>query len=67
MTKVIAMSSCYEEIKHLLGTTLGSDYEVVPFCFDSVLGHAAITFKTNIINNLKVPFIAKFAMSLFYF
>lgn len=57
------MAACFEEIKDLLGTTLGPNGKCmkVPVFFDSVLGHAAIAFKTMFLNNLKVPFISKMA------
>jgi hypothetical protein len=61
MVEDIGMTACFKEIEELLGTTLGPSGTLlqVPEGFDRILGHAAITFKTMFLNNLKVPFISK--------
>lgn len=49
----------FAEVRDLLGSDLGLGH--VPLYFDRVLGHAAIGFKTAVINTLTVHFISKLA------
>jgi len=53
----------FAKIHHLVGTSLRDDQidfnKDIPEYFDRVLGHAAIQFKTSVLNLLQVNFISK--------
>jgi hypothetical protein len=50
----------FDEVKEYLGTsTTPWGVATVPLYFDRILGHAGITLKTSIMNNLHVPLISK--------
>jgi hypothetical protein len=57
ITDDLALKAAFNQIKHIVGTTLWGIKP--PIFFSRVLGHAAIGFKTSIINNLHVPFMEK--------